>query len=37
MQGIDHCVKGDDETLMVALDDHVRHADPSFPRKFCRI
>jgi phosphopentomutase len=31
MQGIDHCVKGDDETLMVALDDHVRHApDHSF-------
>ena len=24
MQGIDHCVKGDDETLMAALDDHVR-------------
>ena len=31
MKGIDHCVKGDDETLMVALDDHVRHApDHSF-------
>ncbi len=31
MQGIDHCVKGDDETLMAALDDHVRHApDHSF-------
>ena len=31
MQGIDHCVKGDDETLMAALDDHVRRApDHSF-------
>jgi phosphopentomutase len=31
MQGIDHCVKGDDETLMAALDDHVRYAsDHSF-------
>lgn len=31
MQGIDHCVKGDDETLMAALDDHVRNApDHSF-------
>ncbi len=26
MHGIDLCVKGDDETLMAALDDHVRHA-----------
>jgi phosphopentomutase len=31
MQGIDLCVKGDDETLMTALYDHVHHApDHSF-------